>query len=144
MEKCLVVGVLNCTPDSFADGGRWGSAGEAVAAGVAMADAGADWIDVGGESTRPRAVPVPAEEEIRRVVPVIQELTRQLGGRARISIDTYKAATARAAVGAGATVVNDVSGGLLDPDLLHVAAQPGVAVVIGHLRGAPATTMQQV
>lgn len=118
--------------------------GEAVAAGVAMVEAGADWIDVGGESTRPKAVLVPVEEEIRRVVPVIEELARQIGGRARISVDTYKAETARVAVAAGATVVNDISGGLLDPGILRVAAQGGVAVVLGHLRGALATMMDEV
>jgi dihydropteroate synthase len=144
MEKCLVVGVLNCTPDSFADGGRWPSVREAVEAGVAMVEAGADWIDVGGESTRPKAVPVPVEEEVRRVVPVIEGLVREVGARARISIDTYKAATARVALEAGATVVNDVSGGLLDPEILRVSARPGVGVVLGHLRGAPATMMDEV
>lgn len=115
-----------------------------MAAGVAMVDAGADWLDVGGESTRPKSVPVPVEEEIRRVVPVIEGLVREVGRRARISIDTYKAETARVAVGAGATIVNDVSGGLLDPRILQVAAQGGVAVVLGHLRGAPATMMDDV
>jgi len=142
--SCLIVGVLNCTPDSFADGGRWQSVDAAVAAGVAMTEAGADWIDVGGESTRPRAPVVPAEEEIRRVVPVIERLAKELGGRARISIDTYKAETARAALAAGASVVNDVSGGLLDPAILGVTAAAGAAVVVGHLRGAPATMMDSV
>ena len=139
-----MVGVLNCTPDSFADGGRWGSAEAAVAAGIAMVEAGADWIDVGGESTRPKAPVIPVEEEIRRVVPVIERLAIEVGGRARISIDTYKSETARAALDAGASVVNDISGGLLDPTLLGVAAREGVAVVIGHLRGAPATMMDEV
>jgi dihydropteroate synthase len=143
-EKCLIVGVLNCTPDSFADGGRWGSVDEAVAAGLAMVEAGADWIDVGGESTRPRATVVTVAEEVRRVVPVIERLAREVGARARISVDTYKAETARVAVGAGATVVNDVSGGLLDPGILRVAAAGGAAMVLGHLRGAPATMMEDV
>lgn len=144
MAGCLIVGVLNCTPDSFSDGGRFASVADAIAAGVAMVDEGADWIDVGGESTRPGSVPVPAGEEIARVVPVIAGLRARLGERARVSVDTYKSATARAALAAGATVVNDVSGGLLDPAILRVAAEAGAAVVLGHLRGAPATMMNEV
>ena len=145
VTRTLLVGVLNVTPDSFSDGGRFGGDVEgAVSAGVAMADEGADWIDVGGESTRPGAVPVPENEERARVVPVIVRLAARLAGRARISIDTYKAGTARAALAAGATVVNDVSGGLLDPEILRAAAAAGAAVVLGHLRGAPATMMDQV
>jgi dihydropteroate synthase len=143
-EHCLIVGVLNCTPDSFSDGGRFASPDDAVAAGVAMVEAGADWIDVGGESTRPGSTPVPGDEEQRRVVPVIAALSARLGSRARISIDTYKAATARAALAVGATVVNDVSGGLLDPGLLKAVADVGATVVVGHLRGAPATMMDAV
>lgn len=143
-RECLIVGVLNCTPDSFADGGRWGSVDAAVAAGIAMVEAGADWIDVGGESTRPRAPVIPVEEELRRVVPVVERLAKELGARARISIDTYKAETAGAALQAGASVVNDVSGGLLDPAILGVAARAEAAVVVGHLRGTPAHMMDDV
>lgn len=142
--RCLVVGVLNCTPDSFSDGGRFGTAEQAVEAGCRMVDEGADWLDVGGESTRPRSTPVPADEEQRRVVPVIAALARARGSRARLSIDTYKASTARAALAAGATVVNDVSGGLLDPALLDETAAAGAAVVLGHLRGKPASMMEAV
>jgi dihydropteroate synthase len=138
---CLIVGVLNCTPDSFSDGGRFGTAADAIEAGLAMVDEGADWIDVGGESTRPGSMPVDPDEELRRVVPVLAGLGARLGGRARLSIDTYKASTARAALHAGATVVNDVSGGLLDPEILGVAASGGAAIVLGHLRGPPAATM---
>ena len=141
---CLVVGVLNVTPDSFSDGGRYTSVDAAVEAAVAMADAGASWIDVGGESTRPGAAPVPAGEEQARVIPVIEALRRRLPPSVRVSIDTYKAATARAAVAAGASVINDVSGGLLDPDILGVAASSGAGIVLGHLRGAPATMMDDV
>jgi dihydropteroate synthase len=141
---CLLVGVLNATPDSFSDGGRYASVDEAVAAGVAMVAAGADWIDVGGESTRPRAPAVPQAEEIARVVPIIEGLRARVGARVRISIDTYKSATARAALAAGATVVNDISGGLLDAALLEVAADAGAAVVVGHLRGQPATMMDAI
>lgn len=117
---------------------------DAVRAGMAMVEAGADWVDVGGESTRPGSVPVAPEEEVRRVLPVIAELARAVGGRARISVDTYHAATARAAIEAGATVVNDVSAGRLEPALLAVAAEPGITVVLGHLRGIPATMMEEV
>src|SRR6185312_13610270 len=112
---CLLVGVLNVTPDSFSDGGQFASAARAVEAGVRMWAEGADWIDVGGESTRPKAVPVPEAEEKARVVTVSEGLRSRLPAEVRISIDTYKAGTARAALAAGATVVNDVSGGLLDP-----------------------------
>ena len=139
-----IAGVLNLTPDSFSDGGRFNSVESAVAAGLAMALAGAQWIDVGGESTRPNAAPVTEDEEIRRVVPIIQRLAPLLGPRARISIDTYKAGTARAALEAGATIVNDVSGGLLEPSILEVAARAGATVVLGHLRGHPSTMMENV
>ncbi len=142
---CLLVGVLNATPDSFSDGGRYASSDDAVAAGVRMVDDGADWIDVGGESTRPRSQPVPEAEEIARVVPILTALRARLGERpVRLSIDTYKSGTARAALAAGATIVNDISGGLLDPAILGVAADAGAAVVLGHLRGEPATMMDQI
>ena len=141
---CLIVGVLNVTPDSFSDGGRYASVDAAVEEGVKMADDGASWIDIGGESTRPGAVPVPEEDERARVIPVIEGLRRRLPPSVRISIDTYKAGTARAAVAAGASVVNDVSGGRLDPEILGVAATSGAGIVLGHLRGAPATMMDEV
>jgi len=140
----IIAGVLNLTPDSFSDGGRFTSIDSAVAAALAMVEAGARWIDVGGESTRPHALPVPELDEIRRVVPVIERLAIELGQRARISIDTYKAGTARAAFEAGATVVNDVSGGTLEPAILGIAARAGAGVVLGHLRGQPATMMAHV
>jgi dihydropteroate synthase len=140
----LIAGVLNLTPDSFSDGGRFVSVASAVEAGLAMVEAGAHWIDVGGESTRPGAVPVSESEEIRRVAPAIERLAGKLGPRARISIDTYKAGTAQAALAAGATVVNDVSGGALDPAIFEVAARAGAGVVLGHLRGRPATMMEGV
>ena len=141
---CLIVGVLNCTPDSFSDGGRFASVAEAVAAGARMAEEGANWIDVGGESTRPGAAPVSEAEEKARVLPVIDGLRRAMPPSVRISIDTYKAATARAAVAAGASVINDVSGGQLDPEIVGVAAETGAGIVLGHLRGAPATMMDDV
>jgi dihydropteroate synthase len=141
---CLIVGILNVTPDSFSDGGRFASAGSAIDAGVRMWAEGADWIDVGGESTRPGAVPVPEDEEKARVVPVIRGLKTRLPAEVRISVDTYKAETARAALAAGATVVNDISGGLLDPAILGAAAEAGAAIVVGHLRGTPATMMDGI
>jgi dihydropteroate synthase len=140
----LIVGVLNCTPDSFSDGGAYGSVEAAVAAGVRMAEAGANWIDVGGESTRPGAVVVQEEDERGRVIPVIERLRRALPASVRISVDTYKAGTAMAAVAAGASVINDVSGGLMDPAILKVAGQTGAGIVLGHLRGAPATMMESI
>jgi len=140
----IIVGVLNLTPDSFSDGGRFDSVENAVAAGLDMVAEGARWIDVGGESTRPGAQPVSEAEEMERVLPVITRLAATLGSRARLSVDTYKAGTARAALAAGATVVNDISGGTLDPDILRVAAAAGATVVLGHLRGVPATMMENV
>ena len=142
--RCLIVGVLNVTPDSFSDGGRFASVEAAIAEGVRMAGEGADWIDVGGESTRPGATPISESEEAARVVPVIAGLRARLPEKVRISIDTYKAGTARAAVEAGATVVNDVSGGRLDAAILGVAAETGAAIVLGHLRGAPASMMEGI
>jgi dihydropteroate synthase len=140
----LIVGVLNVTPDSFSDGGRFSSVDEAVQAGLAMVAEGADWLDVGGESTRPGSRPVPLAEEIERVIPVLRALAARLAGKARLSIDTYKAATARAALAAGATVINDVSGGLLDPEILDVAGSARAALVVGHLRGKPADMQAHV
>src|SRR5262245_29620377 len=125
MRRCLIVGVLNCTPDSFSDGGKFASVEAAVDAGVRMAAEGADGIDVGGESTRPGSTPVPEEEERARVVPVVAGLSERLPGDVLVSIDTYKAGTAAAALAAGARVVNDVSGGALDARILRVAADAG-------------------
>jgi dihydropteroate synthase len=132
-ERTLVVGILNVTPDSFSDGGRLPTAEAAVARGLALFEQGADWLDVGGESTRPGAAAVPAGEEIRRTAPVIEGLRR--GGAGPISIDTTKAAVARAALDAGADVVNDVSGLSFDPALGRLVAERGVPVVLMHLRG---------
>src|SRR5450631_484755 len=121
----IIAGILNLTPDSFSDGGRLTTVDAAVAAAMAMVEAGAQWIDVGGESTRPHSQPVQQDEEIGRVVPVIRALAARLAGRARISIDTYKSGTAKAALDAGASIVNDVSGGLLDRSMLEVCARAG-------------------
>jgi dihydropteroate synthase len=131
--RVLVLGIVNVTPDSFWDGGRLTSVEAAVAHGLLLADQGADWLDVGGESTRPGADPLPAEEERRRVLPVIEGLARS--ARVPISIDTYKASVAREAVGRGATIINDISGLQYDPRLGSVAAESGAALVLMHTRG---------
>jgi dihydropteroate synthase len=128
--RALVMGVLNVTPDSFSDGGRFFAPDAAVARGLEMVAEGADIIDVGGESSRPGAEPVPEPEELRRVIPVIEALSPHV----RVSVDTAKASVAAAAVGAGATLVNDVSASLHE-----VAADEGVGWVAMHMRGTPRT-----
>ncbi|MEY2669328.1 MAG: hypothetical protein RJA59_1966 [Pseudomonadota bacterium] len=131
----FVVGVLNVTPDSFSDGGRFLDPGAAVEHALHLASEGADLLDVGGESTRPGAPAVPEEEELRRVLPVLERLAR-----ARfpvpISIDTSKAAVARAALDAGAALVNDVRA-LADPEMARLVSRAGVPVVLMHMRGTP-------
>jgi dihydropteroate synthase len=131
--RTLVMGILNVTPDSFADGGRHFDVDRAVGAGLAMVEAGADIIDVGGESTRPGSDPLPEYEELRRVLPAIERLATRV--TIPISVDTSKAGVARAACAAGATIVNDISGLLYDPDLAAVAADAGAALVLMHMRG---------
>ena len=132
-DRVLVMGVINATPDSFSDGGRLLDPAHAIAAGVRMVEEGADLLDVGGESTRPGAAQVDEEEERRRVVPVIEGLVSQV--RVPISVDTYKAATAEAALEAGAALVNDVSGLRYDPALAGIVASRRAAVVLMHTRG---------
>jgi dihydropteroate synthase len=134
--RTLVMGILNVTPDSFADGGRHLDAGAAVDAGVRMVEEGVDVLDVGGESTRPGAEPIDAREELRRVLPVIEALARRVS--VPISIDTYKAAVADAAIDAGAAIVNDVSGLLYEPRLADVAARRHTPIVLMHTRGRSA------
>jgi len=128
----LVMGILNVTPDSFADGGKHFELDHAIARGLEMIDEGVDIIDVGGESTRPGADRVTPEEEVARVIPVIQAL---VGKGADISIDTMRASTARLAVQAGATIVNDVSGGAADPDMFSTVAELGCTYTLMHWRG---------
>jgi dihydropteroate synthase len=128
----LVMGVLNVTPDSFSDGGRWFDPDAAVARGLEMAAEGADVVDVGGESTRPGAEPVPEPEERRRVLAVVEALAPHV----RVSVDTRKEGVAEAAIGAGATLVNDVSASLWE---VAAAAGPGVGWVAMHMRGDPRT-----
>lgn len=136
-HRGMIMGVLNVTPDSFSDGGRFFDVASAVAHGVQMAAEGADIIDVGGESTRPGAEPVSAEEELRRVIAVIRELRRKT--EAFISIDTSKAEVARAALEAGAVIVNDVTGARADEAMLPLVAQRKAALVIMHMQGNPRT-----
>jgi dihydropteroate synthase len=131
-QRALVMGILNVTPDSFADTERL-DPGRAVDAGLAMEAAGADIIDVGGESTRPGAIPVPADEERARVLPVLRALQRQ--AKIPLSIDTYKAVVARAAIDAGAALINDISGLQYDPAMADAVSQTGAALVLMHTRG---------
>ncbi|HYQ76913.1 MAG TPA: dihydropteroate synthase [Cellulomonas sp.] len=126
------MGVVNVTPDSFSDGGRWFAPDAAVAHGLALLADGADLLDVGGESTRPGAARVPVAEELDRVLPVVRELAAR---GAAVSVDTTRAEVAEAAVAAGAVVVNDVSGGLADPEIRDVVARTGVVYVAMHWRG---------
>jgi dihydropteroate synthase len=130
-----IMGVLNVTPDSFSDGGEWFSFGDAVAHGRELAAQGAALLDVGGESTRPGADPVPASEELRRVVPVVEALT----GAAQISVDTSKVAVARAALDAGATFVNDVTAFRAEPTMAALVAERGCECCLMHMLGEPRT-----
>jgi dihydropteroate synthase len=132
-ERTLVMGIVNVTPDSFSDGGRFFDAKAAVAAAVRMVEDGADLLDVGGESTRPGAVPVERAEELRRVVPVIETLAGRVS--VPISVDTYKASVADAALAAGASIVNDISGLRYEPELAGVAARHGAPIILMHTRG---------
>jgi dihydropteroate synthase len=140
MRTPLIMGVVNVTPDSFSDGGQFLDADAAVEHGLRLAAEGAHILDIGGESTRPGADPVGEEEELRRVVPVIERLTQD--GNARLSIDTTKVAVARAALDAGATLVNDVSALRFDPGMAGLVAETGVGCCLMHMLGEP-RTMQE-
>ncbi len=140
LAQPLVMGILNVTPDSFSDGGTHDSVEAAVAHGLRMIEEGADIVDVGGESTRPGARPVPVDEECRRVVPVIRALA-EASDRV-ISIDTRKAAVARRALAAGASIVNDITALTADRDMLAVVRDSGAGAVLMHMQGKP-ETMQQ-
>ena len=139
-KRGVIMGVINVTPDSFSDGGNFTAASAAVDHGLRLVDEGAEILDIGGESTRPGAPPVTAEEELRRVLPVIEGLAAKTG--AALSIDTSKASVARAAVAAGAEIINDVTALQGDDDMARVAAESACAVVLMHMRGTP-RTMQQ-
>jgi dihydropteroate synthase len=130
--RCLVMGVVNVTPDSFSDGGRWFGAAAAVEHGLELIAQGADIVDVGGESTRPGAQRVPVDEELRRVRPVITELVK---AGAVVSVDTMRAQVAEWAVEAGVSLVNDVSGGLADPYMPRLVGKAGIPYVVMHWRG---------
>ena len=136
LDRPRIMGILNVTPDSFFDGGFHADEERAVAHGLAMLDSGADIVDVGAESTRPGAKPVPAEEQIRRAIPVVARLVRR---GAVVSMDTRSAAVMRAALAAGAAIINDVSALSHDPESLAVAAASAASVVLMHMRGVPET-----
>ena len=140
LARCRVMGVINVTPDSFSDGGAFDDADSAVKHGLQLLSGGADMLDVGGESTRPGAQRVSAQEEQLRVLPVIRALA---DAGAIVSIDTMRASTAEAALHAGARIINDVSGGLADPDLPRLAASAGVPYVVMHWRGHSAGMQDQ-
>jgi dihydropteroate synthase len=136
-QHALVMGVLNITPDSFSDGGRFFTAEKAIEHGVRMAEEGAQIIDVGGESTRPGAEPVPEEEELRRVIPVIEKLRAKID--TVISVDTSKAHIASEAIEAGASIVNDVTGGRGDKTMMPLVAEKKSGFIIMHMQGNPRT-----
>ncbi|MBN1337234.1 MAG: dihydropteroate synthase [Deltaproteobacteria bacterium] len=136
MRRPLVMGILNVTPDSFHDGGRYLDAARAVDRALGMADEGADWVDVGGASTRPGALPVPPEVQADRILPVVRDLVH-LRPALTVSVDTGSAWVARRALDAGASVINDVDA-LSDPDMAAVVAEAGASVVLMHMRGTPA------
>jgi dihydropteroate synthase len=135
------MGILNVTPDSFSDGGRFIDPDVAAAAGVRMVEDGADLLDVGGESTRPGSEPVPIPEEIDRVVPVVKRLSAETD--VPISVDTRKREVAEAAIDAGASIVNDVSAGTFDPAMFELVRDSGAGMILMHMRGTP-STMQQL
>lgn len=140
-ERTYLMGVLNVTPDSFSDGGEFYAPAAALAQAQRLVEAGADLIDIGGQSTRPGAEQVSVEEELHRVLSVVQSVRSQLS--VPISVDTTRAVVAQRAVEAGADMVNDISGGTFDPDMLSTVAQLGVPIVLMHIRGTP-QTMQQL
>jgi len=139
-RKTHVMGILNVTPDSFSDGGLHFDRQTAIESGIQMVKDGADILDIGGESTRPGSVPVSLEEELKRTIPVIEELSRSVA--VPISIDTYKAEVARKALEAGASMVNDISGLRFDPDMPKTVARHNIPVVMMHIKGRP-RDMQQ-
>jgi dihydropteroate synthase len=134
-QRTYIMGILNVTPDSFSDGGRFLNAASAIDRGIQMAEEGADIIDIGGESTRPGSEPLSIEEETRRTIPVIKTLAKETD--VPIAIDTYKSGVARMALDAGAAIVNDISGLGFDPGMAKVAVEFKVPVVIMHIKGTP-------
>jgi dihydropteroate synthase len=136
-RRTVIMGILNITPDSFYDGGRWRDVGHAIRDGIAMVEAGADIIDIGGESTRPGSRPVLAEEELARILPVLRELRREIA--TPISIDTYKSKVAQATLDAGADIINDISALRFDAEMVSVVASQQVPVILMHMQGTPRT-----
>ncbi len=141
-KRTLLMGVLNVTPDSFSDGGLYFDKETAIARGLKMVEEGADFIDIGGESTKPGSKPLGSDEEFRRVIPVIEFLAKEVD--VPISIDTYKSTVAKKAIEAGAQIINDISGLHLDPSLSQVAAKEGVPLVLMHIRGNPETMQKNI
>jgi len=141
LPRPLLMGVINVTPDSFSDGGRFFDHQAALSQARALAAAGADILDIGGESTRPYAAPIPLEEELRRVLPLIEAMARKISQP--ISIDTYKAPVARAALEAGASLINDISALRFDPDMAPLVAKAQVPVVLMHMQGTPQDMQRQ-
>jgi dihydropteroate synthase len=131
----LIMGIINVTPDSFADGGQFFDRAAAISQARALAEAGADILDVGGESTRPYAEPISLKEELRRVLPVIEAIRDNIS--LPVSIDTYKSQVARAALSAGASIINDISALRFDPDMAHLAREARVPVILMHMQGSP-------
>jgi dihydropteroate synthase len=139
IDKPLIMGILNVTPDSFSDGGQYSDIDAAVRQVRRMLNEGADIIDIGGESTRPGAEPVAADEQIRRVVPVVEAIRRQVSADIPISIDTTLSAVAKAALAAGADIINDISAGRDDEAILALAAETDASIILMHSQGTPKT-----
>lgn len=140
-KRTYLMGVLNVTPDSFSDGGQFNTLTAARTHAQTLVSAGADILDIGGQSTRPQAEDVSLEEELDRVIPVIEQIRQAM--TIPISVDTTKAAVARAAIAAGADLINDISGAMFDPEMLTTVAELGVPIILMHMRGTP-QTMQQL
>jgi dihydropteroate synthase len=134
-ERTFIMGILNVTPDSFYDGGKFSNLDEAVKRGIKMAEEGADVIDIGGESTRPRSEPISLEEELSRVIPVIERLSKEI--EVPLSIDTYKSFVAKKALDSGASMINDISALRFDPEMKKIAAEYKVPIVLMHIKGTP-------
>jgi len=141
-KKTLLMGVLNVTPDSFSNGGLYFDKEKAITHGLKMVEEGADFIDIGGESTRPGSKPLGLEEKLRRVIPVIESIAKEVD--VPISIDTYKSTVARKAIEAGAQMINDITGLHFDPELARVASKEDVPLILMHIRGNPETMQKDV
>lgn len=135
LKKTYIMGILNVTPDSFYDGGKYNNVEKAIHRGLQLIEQGADILDIGGESTRPGALPVSLDEELKRVIPVIEGITKRV--KIPISIDTYKAKVAEEAINAGASIINDISGLRFDPEMAYVASKYNTPVILMHIKGNP-------